>query len=94
MRRDTKEIFYRARKNLKNVTTKDLGYTPNNKIYVTESLTEKNKQLFRECLNVKKMKKYKFIWTINGRIYLRKNEDRDSQPILIKSRDDLNKLPR
>ena len=65
MRRDTKEIFYRARKDLKNVTTKDLGFTPNIKIYFIESLTEKNKQLFRECLNVKKMKKYEFIWTVN-----------------------------
>ena len=94
VRRHTKEIFYRARKNLRNVTTMDLGYTIDNKIYVTESLTEKNKQLFREFLNVKKMKKYKFIWTINGRIYMRKNENADSQPILIKSREDLNRLPR
>ena len=94
VRRHTKEIFYRARKNLKNVTTMDLGYSLDNKIYVTESLTEKNKQLFRECLNVKKMKKYKFIWTINGRIYMRKNDNADNQPILIKSREDLNRLPR
>ena len=35
----------------------DLGYILDNKIYVTESLTEKNRLLFRECLNVKKMKK-------------------------------------
>ena len=40
----------------RSVTAMDLGYGLNNKIYVTESLTEKIKQLFRECLNVKKMK--------------------------------------
>ena len=55
--RHTKEIFYCARKNLRNVTTMDLGYILDNNIYVTESLTEKNRLLFRECLNVKKMKK-------------------------------------
>ena len=39
LRRDVKDKFYRASKELKILTTKDLGYSATNKIYITESLT-------------------------------------------------------
>ena len=52
-RRDVKDNFYRARKQLKDLTTRDLGYSEKNKIYLAESLTERNRMLFKDCLKVK-----------------------------------------
>ena len=46
-RRDVKDNFYRARKQLKILTTEDLGYSEKNKIYLAESLTERNRMLFK-----------------------------------------------
>ena len=92
VRRVVKDQFYRARKQLKNVTTKDLGYSAANNIYVNESLTERNNVLFNECLKVKKDQNYKYIWTLNGRIYMRKDESNPA--IFIKNKDELYKLQR
>ena len=86
-RRDVKDNFYKARAELRSKTTKDIGYHAQNNIYLAESLTERNKALFRSCLNVKRDKSYKFIWTLNGTIYLRKDENSDA--IKIKSTEDL-----
>ena len=84
---DVKEQFYRARKELKNLTTKDLGYDISNNIYINESLTESNKALFKECVKAKKEMGFTFIWTSNGKIFLRKDEH--SPVIHIKSKDDI-----
>jgi len=62
--------LYGARKNLRNKTSSDLGYPEENKIYLAESLAEKNRELFKESLAVKKNLEFKFIWTNNGQIYL------------------------
>lgn len=62
-RRDVKDNFYRARKQLKDLSTRDLGYSEKNKIYLAESLTERNRMLFKDCLKVKKDMEFKFIWT-------------------------------
>ena len=88
-RRDTKEMFYRGRKELRGLATKDLGFSDENIIFINESLTEVNKELFKATL---KDHSYDHIWTSNGRIYLRK--DRDSSAILIKDQEELNKLKR
>jgi hypothetical protein len=77
---------------LKNKTSKDLGYVKTNSIYINESLTEKNKSLFGGARRAKKELGYSFIWTANGRIFLRK--DKDSPAILIKSKDDISNLSR
>ena len=91
-RRDTKEMFYRGRKELRGLTTKDFGYTNENNIFINESLTEANKELFKATLKVKKDYKYDYIWSTNGKIYLRK--DRDSSAILIKNEGELDQLKR
>ncbi|CAH3172726.1 unnamed protein product, partial [Porites lobata] len=62
-------------KQLKDLTTRDLGYSEKNKIYLAESLTERNRMLFKDCLKVKKDMEFKFIWTLNGKIFMRKDKD-------------------
>ena len=58
MRCDVKDNFYCARKQLKDLTTQDLGYSEENKIYHAESLTKRNWMLFKDCLKVKKDMKF------------------------------------
>jgi len=89
-RRDVKDNFYRARKHLKDLTTQDLGYSEKNKIYLAESLSERNRMLFKDCLKVKKDLEFKFIWTLNGKIFMRK--DKDSPVHLIANKEDLQKM--
>ena len=85
--REIKEKFYKSRRRLSGKTTKDLGYEVENRIYLGESLTEKNKALFRLCLKFKKDNQCKYIWTSNGKIYLRK--DNDCTAMWVKSDKDL-----
>ena len=87
-RHETKELFYRARKEL---TTNDLGFSEGNNIFINESLTETNKELFKATLKFKKDYSYSYIWTSNGKIYLRKDSD---SPAKLISEDDLIKLKR
>ena len=72
---------------LKGKTTNNLGLSEANNIYISESLTASNRQLFNEALKVKKDLHYKFIWSSNGRVFMRATED--SPPILISCSDDL-----
>ena len=88
--RDIQESLYRARKKLKEFTTNEIGYSEDKKIYINESLTEINKMLYKNCLITKKELSYNYLWTTNGKTYMRK--DRDSHVIHIKNVDDLTKL--
>lgn len=63
----------------------DLARYSENKIYISENLTQANKDLFKECLKIKKDLKYKFIWTSYGRTYLRKDPVSPVVAILKKS---------
>ena len=58
VRRDVKERLYKSRKHLKDCTTHDLGFASKKHIYINESLTESNKELFNECVKTKKDLKF------------------------------------
>ena len=73
-RRNVKDKLYKARRRLNGFSTKDLGYVMEDNIFITKSLTSKNKELFKEAYKVKKEKDFKFIWTTSGKIFLRRNE--------------------
>ena len=94
VRRDTKELFYRSRKKLAGKTTKDinLGRISNNNIYISESLTAKNRSLFKECLKFRRDHRFMYIWTNQGRVYLRR--DKDSPSKIIYCQADLEELKR
>ena len=90
--RDTRDRFYAARKNLRDKTTAnlDLLMPSENKIYISENLTAANRELFKDCLKVKKDLNYRFTWTHYGRIFLRK--DSGSPVIMISNRSILDQL--
>ena len=87
VRREVRERLYRARKRLKSITTADFGFSVEKKIFINESLTPKNKELFKDCLRFKKDNSFKFLWTNAGKIFLRRNAD--SPVILINSSVDI-----
>lgn len=80
VRRITKEKFYKARRKLSDLSTKDLGYQIDQRIFIAESLTPPKKELFKEAYQVKKDKQFKHIWTSSGKIFLCRN---DSSPVLL-----------
>ena len=49
--------------------------TKNLKIHINESLTAYRKRLFGKINQFKKEHKFKFLWTTNGKIHLRKDND-------------------
>ena len=90
--RNVCDKFYKARKNLRGKSLRDIGITrfAGCKIFIVESLTQHNRKLFNECLQKRKDLNYRFIWTTHGKILLRKDED--SRVITITKRNDIDKL--
>ena len=71
---------------------KDIGYSKsNNQIFVNEYLTFSQRSLFHKVRNWKKDNQYKFAWTRDQKIYLRKAEN--SKIFQIHSDSDLKDLP-
>ena len=78
-RRDVRDKLYKAKKKLKAFTTANLSLqtvtATDNKIFISESLTKTNKDLFNKALDLRKELNFKFIWTSYGKIFIRKNAD-------------------
>lgn len=84
------KIIAAARKN-RNITTGDLGMGgESNRVFVNEHLTKENKMLLSSCKQRAREVNFKYIWTKNCRIFMRKNDI--SPPISINSASDLLKL--
>ena len=90
VRRDTKYAFYQARMKLKVMTSKALGFPDENRMYISESLSPANRELFNEAYKLKKDLDYKFLWTSNERVFLRATEA--SSVIFIHSLDLVKKI--
>jgi hypothetical protein len=82
-RRVVRDKLFIARYKLKDLTTRDMGFsrsTPN-KIFLVESLTKRKKELFKVCLQAKRDKGYRFLWTQYGKIMMRKDESSEAVTI-------------
>ena len=66
-----KENSYKARKKLynDNVTAKVLGYESDNKIFVVESLTGKNKDLFHKRIGLNEKRDTSYLDIIRKYLY-------------------------
>lgn len=74
-----------------NLCTEDIGINcSKSSIYINDHLSKMKKQLMFEARQLKKSKNYKFIWSRNGKIFVRKHET--SNIIHINSMDDLQKI--
>jgi mRNA-degrading endonuclease YafQ of YafQ-DinJ toxin-antitoxin module len=75
-----------ARKNHVNTNNIDMAGEPK-AIFVNEHLTPYNKQMFKKCKEFAKNNQYKYVWTKNGKIYLRQNDT--SPAVQISDEEDL-----
>ncbi|XP_052757070.1 uncharacterized protein LOC128202085 [Galleria mellonella] len=84
--RSTKDAVIAAARKIRYITAEAIGIgSINDKIYVNEHLTRTNKALLRECKQKSREMNYKFVWTKNCRIYIRKNESSPPIPITIQA---------
>jgi hypothetical protein len=84
-RRVKKQEIYASRKKLKSKRAKVLSLIAGNpifqsvmsntRIHINESLTPYRKRLFGRILEFKQESKFKYLWTVNGKIMLRETDD-------------------
>lgn len=92
--RKVRDNFYLRRISLKGRTTHDLHLAVErqaSKVFINESLTRKNKELFSTALQYKKDNNFRYLWTRNGTIFIRKSDQ--YKPTRITFVEDLNKDP-
>ncbi|CAB4000519.1 polycystic kidney disease 1-like 2-like [Paramuricea clavata] len=56
----------------------DLGFSTSNRIYIDESLTPQSRAIFGEVKKFRNQQHFKFIWTRNGKVFLKKDESQQS----------------
>ncbi|XP_041469857.1 uncharacterized protein LOC121419445 [Lytechinus variegatus] len=90
--RRARNAVYDGRKHLRGTTSADLGINLRStlKIYVNENLVGATRELLGLANGARKDAGYKFLWTYNGKIYVRKDEK--SAPVIILSKEDISKL--
>ena len=59
-------------------------------LYINEHLTKQRKDLFYAARTVKRENKYEYLWTANGKVFMKKSNVHAR--IAIKSMSDLEKL--
>ena len=75
---------------LKEIKSNDLDHPGEHRMYISESLSPSNRELLNEAYKLKKDLEYKFLWTSNGRVFLRATEA--SPVIFINSLDLVKKI--
>lgn len=83
-----KEDFVAAAKKC-TISSADLGFTANQRIFVNDHLTPENKLLLNKTKNLGKEKGFAYVWVKGCKIFARKNPT--SHAIIIKSESDLKK---
>ena len=89
--RRVRNSFFYKRNILKEKTLNYFGFQGNTgKLYINESLTALNGELLKNTRKQLKGKNFKYIWTKNGTIFVRKDDT--SEKTIIRSIKDLAKL--
>jgi hypothetical protein len=70
------------KKNLWNKSARDLGFDSETSLYINESLTPKCRLLLKEVRWYKRNYNFKYVWSWQGKIYLRK-DDSSSSPVVV-----------
>lgn len=88
MNRSVRNRLYKNRKLTRDIDPNKFSVPGLKYVFINENLTQKRKNLFWQAKQRVKKFNYKFIWTTNGNLYVRKDDD--SKQIPIKNMDDLN----
>lgn len=88
-RRDKRDtVLSKARQ--QRLSTKDLGHESADPIFVNEHLCPAKKKLLGAAIAQKKKNNWKFAWTKNGNIFIRKDET--TRAVLVSKIEDLEKI--
>ena len=85
--RDIRNRIYGLRKLTRNVDLESFSVEGTQRLFINENLTYHRKQLFWKTKQKAKNAGYRFFWTTNGNIFVRKTEN--SEATQIKSENDL-----
>lgn len=90
--RRARDKIYERRKSLKDLKVKDLvgGMRGDGNVFINENLLPSTKDLLYKANLARKSKNYRYLWTSNGRVLVKKNAD--SPAILIASEADIAKI--
>ncbi|XP_072178311.1 retinol dehydrogenase 11-like [Diadema setosum] len=77
----SRNVVYDDRRKMKGVTVQDFGYQGRGQIFINENLVASTKELLSDVNKARKGAGYKFLWSHNGKIYVKKNEK--AFPIII-----------
>ena len=81
-RRSVRDGLHKARRNLTRFNATDLRFSQqNNKLYINEGLTTKAKVIFRKSKEFQKEHKFQFVWTKNGKTYMKQDNDVHSKVV-------------
>jgi hypothetical protein len=81
VRRDIRDAIYKKKRNLSSKTSQDIGFHYNSKLYINESLTAGSRAILNKAKEFKRRNHYKFVWTRQGKVLLKKDEDRSETHI-------------
>lgn len=75
--------FYQRYWKTKNLSLIDLGFETDSRVYVQESLTKANHEIFKQAMSLKRDKKLSSVYTYNGLVYVKSQPE--STGVLIDS---------
>ncbi|XP_077990997.1 uncharacterized protein LOC144453647 [Glandiceps talaboti] len=87
--RRSRNAIYDQRRKIKDISTENLGYSTKNNIYINENLCPAARQLQGKVNNARKKSGYRYLWTHNGRIYIKR--DQQARSITISNEADIAK---
>lgn len=88
-----KDMFLFQYKNFKGLTTEGAGIPGDaHKIFISDHLTAKKKDLLRKAKNAAKEKGFFFVWVSDCKIFTRRDQDGNSLVIRIQREEDLKKI--
>ena len=88
--RDVLNQLYANRKLARTASLQEFSLQGAMNVYINENLTQSRKKLFWHAKQKAIASNFKFYWTVNGNVYVRKSSDSDS--LLIKNIDDISKI--
>lgn len=93
-RRSKRDDFINKAKSRKSLDSRDILVSgPQRRVYVNERLTSDCRRLFRSARNFVRENGFKYCWTRNGKVYIRKGEGKDgSPPIHVRDFADLERM--
>ena len=78
MRRNTRDHIFSLKRQLRGKSTLDLGFPTENRIYLNKSLTQRTRDLLKDVKVFKRDYHFKFVWTKQGKVFLKKDDSSSS----------------